>query len=132
MRSRTRTRLHLDFSGLALGRGADERRPFSPRPLELLKNSHLNSVGKDLFDLLRVSECSLPVQQETARGNIIARLQSVMFTCMDITMAPGGQGGGWLILRTDLRFLCPDWWISSKRKIRESISQWVQNKSLLS
>lgn len=33
-------------------------------------------------------------------------LQSVMFTCMDITMAPGGQGDGWHILRTHLLFLC--------------------------
>lgn len=30
------------------------------------------------------------------------KLQSVMFTCMDITMAPGGHGGGRHILRTDL------------------------------
>lgn len=34
------------------------------------------------------------------------KLQSVMFTCMDITMAPGGQGDGWHVLRTDLLFLC--------------------------
>lgn len=51
MRSRTCTRVHLDFSCLAFGQGVDERRPFSPRPFELLQNSHLNSIGKDLFDL---------------------------------------------------------------------------------
>lgn len=28
-----------------------------------------------------------------------------MFTCMDITMAPGGQGGRWRVLRTDRLFL---------------------------
>lgn len=27
-----------------------------------------------------------------------------MFTCMDITMAPGGQGGRWHIVWTDLPF----------------------------
>lgn len=53
MRYRTRARAFtLDFSYLAFGRGADEW-PSSPPSLELLKNSHLNSTGKDLFDLLR-------------------------------------------------------------------------------
>lgn len=63
-----------------------------------------------------------------------------MFTCMDITMAPGGQGGRWHILRTDPLFSVrnkhADWWVSSKRmgewEVKKSISQWGHNKSLLS
>lgn len=56
-----------------------------------------------------------------------------MFTCMDITMAPGGVkvlGGSFSGQICSLSVW--DWWVSSKRKIQESISQWGQNKSLLS
>lgn len=58
MRSRTCTR-HLGFFVFGFSRGVDERRPFSPRPFELLQNSHLNFVGKDLFDLFFACELEL-------------------------------------------------------------------------
>lgn len=62
-----------------------------------------------------------------------------MFTCMDITMAPGGQGGRWHILWTDPLFLWREYTRGSvgffkegEKGTQESISQWGHNKSLLS
>lgn len=60
-------------------------------------------------------------------------LQSVMFTCMDITMAPGGvKVMGGTFSGPICSFSVADWWISSKRKTRESITERGQNKSGLS
>lgn len=62
-----------------------------------------------------------------------------MFTCMDITKAPGGQGGRWHILWTDpplslleINMRMGDFFKEREKGTQESISQWGHNKSLRS
>lgn len=97
---------------------------------ELHKISHLNS--RKLFDLLHVSQVWVLEQHNVCEWNIIGNPEPVMFTCMNITVAPGGQGGRWHILWTDPAFsLCeinmqiPLWGVSSERKKWKLRSQSV-------
>lgn len=80
---------------LGFGQGTEQPWRFTAHRLNYSKISHLNSIGTDLFDLFAYKlGAHSPSSKKLYEGNIIGKLQPVMFTCMDITEGPGVKVAG--------------------------------------